>query len=63
MKLDEQYSIVLKENVVLRKNDEEYDKQKIDKILKDFEFRVKNKAGKDKAMKKIEYKKNQKTIK
>ena len=63
MKLDEQYSKVLKENVALRKNDEEYDKQKIDEILKDFEFKEKNKAGKDEAMKKInEYKKKQKKL-
>ena len=63
MKLDEKYSKVLKENVALRKNDEEYDKQKIDEILKDFEFKEKNKAGKDEAMKKInEYKKKQKKL-
>ena len=63
MKLDEKYSKVLKENVALRKNDEEYDKQKINEILKDFEFKEKNKAGKDEAMKKInEYKKKQKKL-
>ena len=60
IKLDEKYSQVLKENVTLRKNDEEYDKQKIEEILKDFEFKEKNKAGKEEALKKInEYKKKQ----
>ena len=64
IKLDEKYSQVLKENVTLRKNvlkenvtlrknDEEYDKQKIEEILKDFEFKEKNKAGKEEALKKI----------
>ena len=61
IKLDEKYSQVLKENVALRKNDEEYDKQKIDEILKSFEIKDKNK--KEEAIKKInEYKKNQKKL-
>ena len=61
IKLDEKYSQVLKENVALRKNDEEYDKQKIDEILKSFEIKDKNK--KEGAIKKInEYKKNQKKL-
>ena len=63
IKLDEKYSQVLKENVTLRKNDEEYDKQKIEEILKDFEFKEKNKAGKEEALKKInEYKKKQEKL-
>ena len=56
IKLDEKYSQVLKENVLLRKSDEEYDKQKIDEILKSYD-KEKNKIGKDEALKKInEYK-------
>ena len=63
IKLDEKYSQILKENVALRKNDEEYDKAKIDEILKDFEIKEKNKAGKEEALKKInEYKKKQKKL-
>ena len=58
IQLDEKYSQILKENVTLRRNDEEYDKKKIDEILKDFEFKEKNKIGKEEALKKInEYKK------
>ena len=61
IKLDEKYSQVLKENVALRKNDEEYDKQKIDEILKSFEIKDKNK--KEEAIKKInEYKKKKKKL-
>ena len=60
IKLDEKYSQVLKENVTLRKNDEEYDKQKIEEILNYFDSKEKNKAGKEEALKKInEYKKKQ----
>ena len=63
IKLDEKYAQVLKENVALRKNDEEYEKQKIDEILKSFENKEKNKTGKDEALKKInEYKKKQKKL-
>ena len=57
-KLDEKYAQVLKENVALRKNDEEYEKQKIDEILKTYEIKENNKSGKEEALKKInEYKK------
>ena len=60
-KLDEKYSQVLKENVALRKDDEEYDKKKIDEILKSFEPKDKNK--KEEALKKInEYKKKQRKL-
>ena len=60
-KLDEKYSQVLKENVALRKDDEEYDKKKIDEILKNFEPKDKNK--KEEALKKInEYKKKQRKL-
>ena len=63
IKLDEKYAQVLKENVALRKNDEEYEKQKIDEILKSFENKEKNKTGKEEALKKInEYKKKQKKL-
>ena len=63
IKLDEKYSQILKENVALRKNDEEYDKAKIEEILKDFEIKEKNKAGKEEALKRInEYKKKQKKL-
>ena len=63
IQLDEKYSQILKENVALRKNDEEYDKAKIEEILKDFEIKEKNKAGKEEALKKInEYKKKQKKL-
>ena len=62
MKLDEKYSQVLKENVLLRKKDEEYDKQKIDEILKSYD-KEKNKTGKDEAIKKInEYQNKQKKL-
>ncbi len=62
IKLDEKYSQVLKENVLLRKSDEEYDKQKIDEILKSYD-KEKNKIGKDEALKKInEYKIKQKKL-
>ena len=62
IKLDEKYSQVLKENVLLRKADEEYDKQKIEEIIKSFD-KEKNKNGKDEAIKKInEYKKKQKKL-
>ena len=61
--MDEKYIQILKENVALRKNDEEYDKAKIEEILKDFEIKEKNKAGKEEALKKInEYKKKQKKL-
>ena len=60
-KLDEKYSQVLKENIALRKNDEEYDNQKIEEILKNFEPKDKNK--KKEVIKKInEYKKKQKKL-
>ena len=63
IQLDEKYSQILKENVTLRRNDEEYDKKKIDEILKDFEFKEKNKIGKEEALKKInEYKKKQQKL-
>ena len=52
MKLDEKYSQVLKENVLLRKKDEEYDKQRVEDILKSYD-KEKNKTGKDEAIKKI----------
>ena len=62
-KLDEKYAQVLKENVALRKNDEEYEKQKIDEILKTYEIKENNKTGKEEALKKInEYKKKQKKL-
>ena len=62
-KLDEKYAEVLKENVALRKNDEEYEKQKIDEILKTYEIKENNKTGKEEALKKInEYKKKQKKL-
>ena len=62
-KLDEKYAQVLKENVALRKNDEEYEKQKIDEILKTYEIKENNKSGKEEALKKInEYKKKQKKL-
>ena len=41
------------ENVSLRKNDEEYEKQKIEEILKEFEIKGKNKEGKEEAIKNI----------
>ena len=63
IQLDEKYSQILKENVTLRRNDEEYDKKKIDEILKDFEIKEKNKTGKEEALKKInEYKKKQQKL-
>ena len=52
MKLDEKYSQVLKENVLLRKKDEAYDKQRVEDILKSYD-KEKNKTGKDEAIKKI----------
>jgi chromosome segregation ATPase len=62
VKLDEKYSQVLKENVMLRKNDEEYDKQRIEEILKSYD-KEKNKSGKEEALKKInEYKNKQQKL-
>ena len=62
IKLDEKYSQVLKENVMLRKKDEDYDKQKIEEILKSYD-KEKNKNGKDEALKKInEYKNKQQKL-
>ena len=62
IKLDEKYSQVLKENVMLRKKDEEYDKKKLEEILKSYD-KEKNKAGKEEALKKInEYKIKQQKV-
>ena len=63
IKLDEKYTKILKENLSLIKNDEEYDQAKIKEILNDFEIKEKNKEGKEEALKKInEYKKKQKKL-
>ena len=52
----------MKENVRLRKNNEEYDKQKVEEILKSFD-KEKNKIAKEEAMKKInEYKNKQQKL-
>ena len=62
LKLDEKYSQVLKENVMLRKKNEDYDKQKIEEILKSYD-KEKNKIGKEDAIKKInEYKNKQQKL-
>ena len=62
IKLDEKYSQVLKENVMLRKKDEKYDKDNLENILKSYD-KEKNKAGKEEALKKInEYKIKQQKI-
>ena len=62
IKLDEKYSQVLKENVMLRKKDEKYDKNNLENILKSYD-KEKNKAGKEEALKKInEYKIKQQKI-
>ena len=62
IKLDEKYSQVLKENVMLRKKDEAYDKQMIEEILKSYD-KEKNKNGKEEALKKInEYKNKQQKL-
>ena len=62
IKLDEEYSQVLKENVMLRKEDEEYDKAKLEEIMKSYD-KEKNKTGKDEALKKInEYKIKQQKV-
>ena len=60
--LDKKYSQILKENVMLRRNNEEYEKGKIDEILKEFEMKE-NKSKKDEAIKNIkEYQKKQKKL-
>ena len=62
LKLDEKYSQVLKENVMLRKKNEDYDKQKIEEILKSYD-KEKNKIGKEDAIKKRnEYKNKQEKL-
>ena len=62
IKLDEKYSQVLKENVMLRKKDAKFDKDNLDDILKSYD-KEKNKTGKEEALKKInEYKIKQQKV-